>query len=399
MLPQSAFAKVPVIHPVSYFLLAFSAMAGLAYINFLPGVVNALAGDIGFSDAEAGQIVALNGYGALLGSIVAVFLVRKLYWQKAMLALLALLVLIELCTVWLDSYAALLAWRLFAGVCGGLSLGIAFAVLARLANPDRGFGALLFVQFSIGSLVMYLLPALENLLGAYAVFYLMAGIAALAVLFLLCLPALALSPASGSQLQAVASAKRSGSQQYALLLLLAVMLYQIAASAIWAYVGLIGQAAGMATASVNSAIALTGLLGPAGAMLPVLTGPRFGRLNLLLAGITLSVSAALLLNFAQHSLLYIAAMAMLFFAWPAVLAYLLAVIAEADSSSRLATMAAMVSSVGMATGPLLAAALLDNGNFSALLNACAMLFTLSYVLLFKPVQAQQKPAGAAAPCR
>ena len=91
MLAQSASAKAANIHPVSYFLLAFSAMAGLAYINFLPGVVNALAGGIGFSEAEAGQIVALNGYGGLLGSIVAIFLVRKLHWQSTMLILLALL--------------------------------------------------------------------------------------------------------------------------------------------------------------------------------------------------------------------------------------------------------------------------------------------------------------------
>src|SRR5690606_25089589 len=119
--------------------LAFSAMAGLAYINFLPGVVNALAGGIGFSEAEAGQIVALNGYGGLLGSIVAIFFVRKLHWQSAMLTLLALLAVIDLATVWFTHYSALLAWRFFAGLCGGLSLGIAFAVLARLDNPDRAF--------------------------------------------------------------------------------------------------------------------------------------------------------------------------------------------------------------------------------------------------------------------
>ena len=396
MLPQSALAKVAVIHPVSYFLLAFSAMAGLAYINFLPGVVSALAGGIGFSDAEAGQIVALNGYGGLLGSIIAIFLVRKLHWQSTMLILLALLAVIDLATVWFTHYSALLAWRFLAGLCGGLSLGIAFAVLARLDNPDRAFGALLFVQFSIGSLVIYLLPMLENLLGAYAVFYLMAAIAALALLFLLCLPTLPLSPKPGSQTQAVAGAARAGLAQHAILLLLAIMFYQIAASAIWAYVGLIGQAAGMAIASVNNAIALTGLLGLAGAMLPVLTGQRFGRLNLLLAGIVLSLGAALLLNVAGHNLFYIGAMAMLFFAWPAVLAYLLAVIAETDSSGRLATIAAVVSSIGMATGPLLASALLDNGNFSTLLYSCALLFLCSYALLFKPVSTFEKPAVALA---
>ena len=397
MLTQPASTQVAVIQPVSYFLLAFSAMAGLAYINFLPGVVSALAGSIGFSDAAAGQIVAVNGYGGLLGSMVAIFLVRKLHWRSTMLTLLMLLAVIDLTTVWFHSYSALLAWRFLAGLCGGLSLGIAFAVLARLENPDRAFGALLFVQFSVGSLIMYLLPALENLLGNYAVFYLMAAITVLAQLFLLGLPKLILPQQPGNKACAIVGAECAGLTQHAVLLLLAIMLYQSAASAIWAYAGLIGQAAGMAIANVNNAIALTGLLGLAGAMLPVISGQRFGRLNLLLAGIALSVSAALLLNVDGHNLLYIGAIAMLFFAWPAVLAYLLAVVAATDSSGRLATIAAVVSSVGMATGPLLASALQDNGNFSPLLYCCALVFLCSYVLLFKPVLASEKPAAALAP--
>ena len=53
-------------------------MAGLSYINFMPGVVNALAGGIGFSDAEAGQIIAANGYGGLIGSSTAIFWVRHI---------------------------------------------------------------------------------------------------------------------------------------------------------------------------------------------------------------------------------------------------------------------------------------------------------------------------------
>ncbi|WP_156885941.1 hypothetical protein [Rheinheimera baltica] len=77
----------------------------------------------------------------------------------------------------------------------------------------------------------------------------------------------------------------------------------------------------------------------------------------------------------------------------------MAVIAETDSSGRLATIAAVVSSIGMATGPLLASALLDNGNVSALLYSCALLFLCSYVLLFKPVLAFEKPAAALAPCQ
>lgn len=363
-------------------------MAGLSYINFLPGVVNALAGGIGFSDAEAGQVVALNGYGGLVGSAGAIFLVRRIHWQRAMFMLLAVLTVIDLGTVWVDDYSLMLGWRFLAGVLGGVCVGIAFSVLARLNNPDRAFGLLLFVQFSIGSLVIYLLPGLEALLSAHAVFYIMATFVLLSLVCLLFLPPLPVERTSIRQ-----SMPLSGLFGNTQLLMSAIAAYQIAASGIWAYVGLIGLGASITAENVSMYIATTGMLGLAGAMLPVISGKRFGRLYWMLSGVALSIIAAVLLSFSQLTYLYVLSMALLFFSWPAVQSYLLAVTAEMDSSGQLSTIAAVVSSVGLASGPLLASSLLDNGNFSVMLYTCAMFFLLSFFLLFKPVQAQEK-AGA-----
>ena len=378
----------------TYFSLAFICMAGLAYINFLPGVVSALAGGIGFSEVEAGQIVALNGYGGLLGSAVAIFLVRQVNWKATIACCLTLLTLMDSASIWVEGYSAMLGWRFLAGVLGGLSLGVAFSVLARLNNPDRAFGTLLFVQFSIGSLVVYLLPGLEALINAYAVFYVMASIALLSVVFIALLPRLDLSKDVKQRPRSV-----FGEYRNACLLLAAITLYQIAASAIWAYVGLIGLAAGIAAERASSYIAITGLLGLLGAMLPVVTGSRLGRLNWVVTAVALSVMAVLLLDFAQHATLYISAMALLFFAWPAVQAYLLAVTAEVDGSGRLTSMAAVVSFVGLATGPLLASSLLEKGTYSLMLYVCAMLFVLSYLLLLKPVQAYERSALVVLPSK
>ncbi len=378
--------KVPVNSPLAYFFLAFIAMAGLSYINFLPSVVNALAGGIGFSDAEAGQVVAINGYGGIVGSTGAIFLVRRIHWQRAMFAFLAALTAIDIGTVWIDDYSLMLGWRFVAGTVGGLCVGIAFSVLARLNNPDRAFGLLLFVQFSIGSLVIYLLPGLEALLSAYAVFYVMASFVLLSLVFLLFLPSRPIDSRSTRQ-----SIPLSWLPGNTLLLLLAIIFYQCAASAIWAYVGLIGLGAGFSAESVSTYIATTGLLGLPGAMLPVISGNRFGRLYWVIAGIALSITAAVLLSFSQLTpLLYVTSMALLFFSWPAVQSYLLAVTAEMDNSGRLSTIAAVVATVGLASGPLLASSLLDDGNFSVMLYTCAMIFLLSFFLLFKPVQAQKK---------
>lgn len=368
----------------TYLAMAFITMAGLSYINFLPGLVNALAGAIGFSDVEAGQIIALNGYGALLGTTAAIFLVSRMRWQPAVFIGLAVLALMDIASARIDAYEAMLGWRFVAGFFGGFSLGIAFAVLARLNNPDRAFGCLLFIQFSVGALVIYLLPPLENFTNAHAVFYVMAGLALLSLLFVLLVANIPLNNASSEP-----SVLFSGKYHHAFLLLLAIMLYQVAASAIWAYVGLIGLAAGLAAEPVSVYIAATGLLGLLGAMAPMLIGKRHGRLSWLLLGVAVSAIAALLLIFAAHPVLYVLAMAMLFIAWPAVQSYLLAVTAGLDASGKLATTAAVVSFAGLATGPLLASGLLESGSYLFMLIICALIFLLSGFVLFKPVRTQE----------
>ncbi|MBU2875024.1 MFS transporter [Marinobacter salexigens] len=373
--------QIPATSTLAYCLVAFVAMAGLAYINFLPGVVSALAGGIGFSDAQAGQIVALNGYGGLLGSAVAIFLISRVPWQYAMMACLALLTVADLGTAWVASYPMLLGWRFGAGVLGGLCVGTGFAVIARLNNPDRAFGLLLFVQFSLGSVVIYLLPGLETSLGAHAVFYVMAALAFVSLVLLPFLPAL--------RAKSTSAARTGPLPGNAALLLLAIFGYQAAASGIWAYVGLIGRDAGLAAETVSQYIAATGLLGLLGAMLPVISGNRFGRLYWVTAGMAMSIAAAVLLSYAQSTALYVVAMALLFFAWPAVQSFLLAVTADMDGTGRLSAFAGLIAYVGLASGPLLAASLLGSGSFAMMLYSCAVIFFASFLLLFRPLQARE----------
>lgn len=396
---------------LSYFFLAFISMTGLSYINFLPGLVNALAGSVGFGAVQAGQIVSVNSYGGLLGSIAAIFLVRRMSWRMVVTISLTTLVLIDLVTLWIEGYEAMLIWRFFAGTIGGLCVGITFSVLARLSNPDRAFGLLLFIQFSIGSLVIYVLPGLESVWGPKAVFGVMVILSLLAMTFL---ALLSFFDVSGSLIVDESIKVNSSNANTiennllgrlcfkglnfryvklgnSLLLLLAIFAYQTAASGIWAYVGLIGLDGGIISERVSFYIAATGLLGVLGAMLPVVVGNRLGRLYWLIAGIVLSIAAALLLNFsALNEFSYIFSMALLFYCWPAVLSFLLAATAEMDGSGRLAAIAAAISFMGIASGPLFTSSVLGNGNFGLMLYSCAVIFLLSLFLLFKPVLTQER---------
>ncbi|MEE2001344.1 MFS transporter [Alkalimonas sp. MEB108] len=372
-------------HWLAALLLAFITMSGLSYINFLPALVSALAGDIGFSEVQAGQIVALNGYGALCGTSLAIFLVRHIRFRPVLIAALLLLASMDIATLWLDDFLLLLGWRFLAGLAGGLALGLGVALLARHPYPDRAFGALLFVQFSVGSLVIYLLPTLEAMLSAHAVFYVMASFAVLSLVLVCLLPAGRLQ-AAPDQVPGISPSNQHGRAVITVLLLLAAMLvYQIAASAIWAYAALIGTAAGVHHESVSTTIAVTGMLGLLGALLPMMLGNSYGRLPWLIAGCVFSISAAILLTYPRQGPSYPLALALLFFSWPAVQSFLLAATSALDSSGRLATLVALVSSVGLATGPLLASALIADSHFGLMLQIGASLFVVSLLLLYKPI--------------
>ena len=369
-----------------YFGFAFVAMAGLSYINYLPSVVSALAGVIGFSEVEAGHIVSANGYGGLVGTTGAIFLVRKIHWKPWIIGLLASLALVDGGTLWIKSYEWMIGWRFLSGTLGGLSVGIAFSVLARMQNPDKAFGALLFIQFGMGSLIVLIVPGLENLIHSYAVFFVMSAIVVLALLIVSVLPSLPLTNPEDKQ-----PASYSSSTWDLILVLLTIVLYQSAASAIWAYAGQIGLNAQFTYDRVSFFIAVTGFLGLLGALFPIVTGRKFGRLVWIAAGAGLSIAASYLLTIDSLTLtVYASAMALLFFAWPAVQSYLLAVTAELDSSGRLSTVAAVVSSIGLATGPLAAATLLEDGNYFNMLAFCAVTFLISFLLVLKPVMTQDR---------
>ena len=249
---------------LGYVLFAFVAMAGFAYVNFLPGLVNALIVAKGLSAADAGQVIAFNGYGGLAGTVTAIFALHKASWKKVMSISLAVMCLLDLMCIWTEQYALILSCRFISGVFGGLAVGTAFSVLARLKSPDRAFGCMLFLQFISGSLVIFCLPALEGHFSIYAVFWVMAGISALCFLIIPLLPepALALATKQHQTSPSVPKVK-------ATLLMLAIMGYLCAANAIWTYVQLIGEQSGLSHEQASTYVAATGLLGLIGALIPV----------------------------------------------------------------------------------------------------------------------------------
>ena len=384
--------RIPENHMFTYLLFGIVAMAGLSYVNYLPSLVSALVESIGYSPSQGGTIVASNGYGALLGSLFAIFLVHKFNWRRPLLLALTLLVSIDSSTFLIQQYESLLWWRFFAGVCGGVSTGVAISALARLKKPDSAFGFLLFIQFIVGSLVIYLSPFMQQTFGNHAIFYAMAAISVLAIVILLFLPSINNENTQNASL----IVSQSNTKLLSWMIMLAIFCYQGAASAIYGYLSLIGSEAKLGEQAISTAIATTGLLGLLGALLPVLLGKNY-RGTFIGLGILLSIVSAFVMAFVAISLIsFSVSAALLFLAWPAVLSSQLAITASLDSSGRLSTMANMMSMLGMATGPLIAATVLESGSFNTMLLVTILAFTLSLLFSVKLIFSKSIQQGSLA---
>ena len=72
---------------IARLLLAFLGTAGLFYVNIMPALVSGLIDGLGFSNREAGLVGSANMYGAAMGALCAVFLVKKVPWRATCVCL------------------------------------------------------------------------------------------------------------------------------------------------------------------------------------------------------------------------------------------------------------------------------------------------------------------------
>lgn len=364
---------------VAAILLSFLATAGLFYVNIMAAIVDGLVSGLGFSDAQAGNIASANIYGAAVGALLAVGLVRHVPWRAAAAVLLCLLILFDLTSMAVTSPGAMLALRLCHGVTGGLLVGVGFAVIARTADADRTFGVMLFVQFGLGGLGVLTLPRLVPLYGAPALF---AALALFSAVTLAMLPFLDLYPSHDA-------GRKAGSGTIAQMpfacTLAAIFLFQCANMALLAYMIRLGIAYGLSRDYVSTALGLATWVALAGPALVVTIGASRGRYLPLAAAMVLTLIGIGAFHFSGNAAIYLLANCATGITWGLVMAYLLAMAARFDNAGRTAAAAGFVSKMGLASGPLLAGQMLAHGTgFGPVITLAVVMLALSMVVMLIP---------------
>lgn len=373
--------------------LAFMATAGLFYVNIMSAIVDGLMSGLGFSAKDAGMVASSNVYGAALGALTAVFLIKYVPWRRAAVIILCLLMVMDAGSMLVQTPTVLIGLRFVHGLMGGLLVGISYGVISRTKVPEKVFGVLLVVQFGLGGLGLMYLPRLVLLYG-YGVLFL--SLAAFSLVSLLMVPFLApyarpvidplVAKTNGPGLSL-----KNGTLLPLILTFVAMFTFQAANMGLAAFIIGLGRDAGLSLEPMTNALGWANWIGTLGSALVVIMGVRFGRLLPAMAGLLLTLGGtyAFHWSYGGNGLdIYFWANILTAITWAFVIPYLLGMCAAFDPQGRMAALGGFFSKMGLASGPLVAA-LIVNAHLGY-----ALLINLTVAVLFISMMAMIIPAMA-----
>ena len=377
--PTSAQATTTPSHTASQFgllaaIVVFAALAPSVLMT-APAIAGQLASQWQLSPGQIGNLFASELAAMSLATLPAYWWLPRSNWRRA--ALLAGLVFISanLASSLVSDYYSLMSARVASGLAGGSLMILCISCAASTANRDRVYGLWVMGQLILGAAGLAVLPTLFEHHGLEACYLILAGLMAC------CLPLARAFPAGAMPPQARQQA-RPFPRLLASLGILAVLTFYISISGIWTFIGAIAGAAGINAQASGEILATATLLGILGAATASTIGNRFARRPLLLLGYALLLAGTLLLLDQPGQIRFVIAALMFKFTWTFVLPFILASLAELDSSGRLMNTVNLVIGGGLAIGPALAGQLIErSGTFSGLLVGGAVAASLSLALM------------------
>jgi len=355
-----------------------------------PGFVQGLVEHVGFDDQGAGVTVGFEMFGLAATTILMTFTAHRVNWRSVILGSVIVMFLANLlCTLTTDQNT-FMALRFIAGLGAGSLVSLGFAAVGLTRNPDRNFGILISLVLTYGAVVLWLMPSVYAVAGMDGALWFFALFPLSVVPFIGYLPK---SGESEAQVEADAVNLSFGMK---LLALFAMLAYVIAQGIVWAYLFLIGLAGGLDEQAVANGLTLSQFAGIAGALLAAVIANRFGRSLPLAVGIAGGAVCLYFMVGQFEFLVFALAVGIYNFAWNLTHPYLLAAMASFDRSGRVVVYAVAMQMVGLAAGPLIAAAVISEGDYINVNWLGAGLFVISLALILPPVLARARIFNAVA---
>jgi hypothetical protein len=344
----------------------------------LPLILAAVGHDFGFDERQLGWAGSADNLGLLVGSVAVSLSARQVRFRLLAFVGISVAVLGDLLTPAASSYPVFIGLRLLAGTGNGMCYSASVALLSLSSKPTRNFAALVIILVVINSVELWVLPFVVTQFGVTGLYRgLAAAFAVPAVLFFIC--GRELGGAIGAAPIPMARAAPDSHHltvRLGWLCLASVILFNVSASAFWAYAERIGSAAGITEDAIANTLTVCNLLSLGGSALAYVLSRRFGQYRPLLVATGVVVGVFLWWASILTPGSYVGGVFLFFEVWAMAAVLQLGILSGIDGSGRLVALFPAAQGVGQSAGPFVAGAMLGWGAINAQILAMSAGFAV-----------------------
>ncbi|QTO17489.1 MFS transporter [Burkholderia seminalis] len=376
-------------------LVVFAAITPLLLL-VAPAVAGQLATQLGLSASQIGTYFFVELGAFSLATVPSYLWLGRVDARRVAAFAIALFGAGNLLTaLWMPGFAALLALRAVTALGGGSLMVLCMTSAATSENSDRVYGLWVVGQLIAGAIGLFVLPHVFAAFGLRALYVALTGLALLAA------PLSRSFPSSLGTRTAAARTARGDAMQTprscVVLAIGAVLTFYLAIGSVWTFASRAAADAGLDPQSTGNVLAIASVMGIAGAALASCAGGRLARRAMLAAGYALLAASLVALAAMHDTGGYSAAIFAFKFAWTFVLPFILATVAQIDTSGRLVATLNFVIGAGLAAGPLLAGMMLDAGSTMRTLFIAATAVAIVSFAALRHIDRRARPSASPQP--
>lgn len=363
-------------------VLAAIVLGTVGVLSFIiqPGLVQAFVGELGLTEPEAVNLAGAEMAGVALVTIGLALLPSASNWRLVVAAGLTLAALGNLITAFALESDTLGFARFLAGLGHGAIISISFTLVGATRANERNIAFYLILLLTYGAFGLWYLPSIVGAFGLAPVFISFAVICILSMVTSLLIPSGHMPTAETNP------TARQLSGKWILIALAGVLAYNLAQGIAWAVLFLVGIGASFAEQAVADALFVSQVCAIFGALASVFLANRIASSAAIAIGIFGgAASIGLLIGVGDYSV-FLAAVCGFNALWNFVLPFILSKVCEFEQNGQMMARAVALQMVGLGIGPFLAAPLISDDGFQAVLLVCVGLFLASYLLLLGPMR-------------
>jgi len=319
-----------------------------------PVIAAQFGAQLGLQSAQIGDLFSVELAAMSLATIPAWWWQSRLDWRMVARVSAVIFILANIASIWAETFTALFWLRFISALGGGTLMVLCLSSAVASSNRDRTYGLWVSGQLVLAAVALWILPDL------FARFDLKVLYIGLAGLLLLSFPLTGAFPATAPSVQPSVQANTQGRSLLSVMLALAaVLLFYIGLISVWAFVGVIADAASIPGEKTGQILSIATIMGIVGSLSATFIGNRGVRTLWLLLGYGLmALSVALL--FGLPGVVRFTVSAIIFkYVWTFVLPFIVACIADMDRNGQLVNSMNLVIGGGLAIGPAIAGRMLQ----------------------------------------